>query len=56
MPLRKEVRFEPLRLALGTLTALGPDEHAVIQVLARPATSAAQRHPSGDPSPLALVR
>jgi hypothetical protein len=33
---------EPLRLALGTMTALQTGERAVIQVLARPATSAAR--------------
>lgn len=33
---------EPLRLALGVMTALEPDESAAIQILARPATSAAR--------------
>jgi len=33
---------EPLRLALGTMTALEQGERAVIQVLARPATSTAR--------------
>lgn len=33
---------EPLRLALGSMTALEAGEHAMVQVLARPATSAAR--------------
>lgn len=34
---------DPLRLAIGTMTALAEDERAVVQVLARPATSGARR-------------
>lgn len=41
-PIGESPDTEPLRLALGTLTGLGPDERAVIQVLARPATSTAR--------------
>lgn len=41
-PIGEAPDSEPLRLVMGTLTALGQGERAVVQVLARPATSAAR--------------
>ncbi|MQA92786.1 MAG: type IV secretion system DNA-binding domain-containing protein [Gemmatimonas sp.] len=41
-PIGSELDTEPLRLALGSMIALDDGELAVIQVLARPATSAAR--------------
>lgn len=42
-PIGEAPDADPLRLALGTMTALAADERAVVQVLARPATSGARR-------------
>jgi hypothetical protein len=41
-PIGEAPDTEPLRLALGTMTGLEAGERAVIQILARPATSAAR--------------
>ncbi len=42
-PIAEAPESESLRLALGTMTALAEGERAVVQVLARPATSSARR-------------